>query len=180
MKYSRVYKIMFDSENFVKLTDTKAILGLESRTLTARDLDKLISIFRINRDFFTDVPKKTIMQYADLMRKSVVSLEFKSVRDSHVSVDPFINSYIVANIDYMVKPEFKDGVYSALTAINGPDLWTGNEKGGVCHINLCWIDFDVKTRNGWMSKYKKVNVTIRYVYVYVSPMFITINKLYDA
>lgn len=76
------------------------------------------------------------------------------------------------------------GKYTATTFINGSYVYEKEQKDGVLRLNICFFEFNVEWINrdgllGWvLPKRKKVTVSSKVVYVYVTPLFLELNYMY--
>ena len=163
--------------DIIKLCGDRSLIGLEKRTLSLADTDKLMTLFKLETlgpDFFKESNRPNILEIADPVRSLFHTVSFDTF--TRPTGDD-LNQFIITQANSM--RQFKIARQKFVSFINGPDLWTGTDRGGQCRINICYFDFSLEKVNGWVYSANRVVVNTYIQYIYVSPMFITVNELYN-
>lgn len=92
----------------------------------------------------------------------------------------YLHNYISSTVNKLLTTPGTRNKWSAMTVIRGYNLFEPMCKPTLLTLNLCYITFDV-SRVGWwpwLKGVKQVKVEWRNVHVKISPIFLSLHKLY--
>jgi hypothetical protein len=133
----------------------------------------------VTEEDFTSSVKNMIL-YADIVSQKQGEHVFTSP-DVETVVPKVLHPFVKSKVESLLGTKGARGKWVGMTIIRGSNIFEPDCRGTLLTLNLCLVTFEV-SRVGWWPWFrgvKQVKVGWKNVHTRVSPIFISMNKLYS-